>query len=70
MPQPPTKSNLPPIDFSSEKDYEALAETKEVKFDKCEHKGNVSFQDGWLRCKRCGAGWTGSRVQELYNLLK
>jgi hypothetical protein len=66
--QKDTKSKLPPLDLKEEKDkYEALYETKEVKFEKCKHKG-VKFQNGMLVCP-CGASWSGPRLQELFDLL-
>jgi len=58
---------LPPLDLKEEADkFEALYETKEVKFDKCKHKG-VSFKNGMLICT-CGASWSGPRLQELFDL--
>ena len=61
------KSKLPPIDIKEEKEkYEALYESKEVKFDKCSHQG-VRFVDNQLVCT-CGAAWSGTRLQELFDL--
>ena len=61
-------TKLNPLDLTKEVErFEAFSEKKEVKFDKCQHKG-VKFQDGQLVCP-CGASWSGPRLQELFDLL-
>lgn len=63
-----SKSNLPPLDTSEDvKKYEAHSESKEIKFQKCTHK-QVKYVNESLQCP-CGAGWTGSRLDELYKVL-
>lgn len=68
----PSGNNLPPIwDNENLKEdvdrFEALQETKEIKFKKCKHK-NIRYCDGGIRCT-CGAGWFGSNVDKLWKLL-
>ena len=65
--QKTTNSKLPPLDLKEEEKFEALSEKKEVKFVKCPHK-DVKFLNDKLICK-CGAVWSGSRLQELFDLL-
>ena len=59
---------LDPLDFDGEvKKYKAFSEKKDVKFDRCDHK-RVKFVDGGLLCP-CGATWTGTRLQEVFDIL-
>lgn len=62
-------SSLDPLDFQEDIDqYDAHVETKRVTFPECNHK-SVEFKNGELLCK-CGAGWSGAGINELYKLLK
>lgn len=47
--------------------YDAVSETREVFGNKCKHK-DIKYLNGELRCK-CGAAWSGPRLDELYKLL-
>ena len=59
---------LKPLKFDEEvKKYEAVSEQKEVKFDRCDHKDATVDRDR-IVCS-CGAVWTGSRLNELFDLL-
>ena len=59
---------LPPLKFDEEvKQYDALSEKKDVKFDRCKHK-KVRMVGERLECP-CGAVWTGTRLGELFDLL-
>lgn len=62
-------SNLPPIDFKEDKKYDHYSESKEVKFEKCNHS-DVKIANGELRCK-CGIAWagTGSEIKKLFDVL-
>lgn len=62
---------LPPINHKEDvENYNALSESKEIKFESCSHK-NIQFnkEKHELRCI-CGAAFTGERLHELERLLK
>ena len=63
-----SKKKLPPLDLKEEAEkFEALSESKEVKFVKCNHS-KVKFAKDGLLCP-CGAYWMGSRLQEMFDFL-
>lgn len=54
--------SLPRLDLKEDiEKYDALAERKEVTFNKCPHK-QTKLTDNGLRCL-CGASWYGPRQQ-------
>lgn len=63
------KSKLKPIDFNEDiKRYDAKQEARDVKMPKCRHKElTYDATRAEARCK-CGAAWTGIRLQELHDL--
>ena len=70
MSEPQPDQRLDPIwDLLSEdvEKYEALAESKKIKFGNCKHK-KAKIVDNMLRCP-CGAAWSGIRLEELQEAL-
>lgn len=57
---------LPPL---SEEAFEhGEKEKTEIKFTKCPHDNVQLISGNELKCK-CGAGWTGPNILQLYQLL-
>lgn len=62
-------AKLPPLDLEEDnKKYEAYHESTEIKFNKCKHDPEI-VSGTELRCKKCGSGWMGNNILQLYTLL-
>ena len=63
-----SKSKLPPLDLKEDVEkYEAFSEQTEVSLKRCSHS-QIKYTNGKLQCS-CGVGYTGSRLNEIYELL-
>lgn len=66
-----SSNDLPPIDVKEDVEkFQALSESKEIKFQGCKHKQAEYDRDRReLRCV-CGSAWSGARLNELEQALK
>lgn len=60
------KDKLPPLPDEA---FDGEHEKTEIKFIKCPHKDVSIVNRNELRCK-CGSGWSGPNIAQLYKLFK
>lgn len=61
---------LPPLDLTEDKEkYEAFEEKTTINFVKCKHDPEI-ISGNEIKCRKCGNGWTGDNILQLYRLLQ
>lgn len=64
------QSDLPPIDLKEDiEQYQALSESKEINFPRCDHKDIEFVKELHLLKCVCGVAYSGERLSELYETL-
>ena len=59
-----SKSNLPPLSHVDKDLKMGFSEKVEINHTKCDHDPQV-ISGNEIRCSKCGAGWTGTKIPEL-----